>query len=49
MFQIKAMYKITTHIFCSVVFFFKWCSLWDNLEKYFRAEQCHRWQYGACA
>ena len=33
------MYKTETHIFCSIILFQKSCHLYDNVEKYFRAEQ----------
>ena len=37
MFQTKVVEK--AHTFCSVSFFFrKWCRLWDNVEKYCRAD-----------
>jgi hypothetical protein len=39
MFQTKAVGKIKTHILCSVTFFWKSCSLWDNVEKYGAAGQ----------
>jgi hypothetical protein len=38
MFQINIVEKIKTHILCSM-FFKKSCCLWDNVEKYCRAEQ----------
>jgi hypothetical protein len=37
--QNKAVEKIKTHILCSVTLFRKSCRLWDNVEKYCRAEQ----------
>ena len=40
MFQRKLVEKIKTHIFLSVTFFpRKQCSLWDDVEKYYRARQ----------
>jgi hypothetical protein len=39
MFQTKVVAKIKTHILCSVTFFRKSCSLWDNVEKYGTAGQ----------
>jgi len=40
MFQTKVVYKIKTHILCSVTFFSrKSCRLWDNVEKYGGAGQ----------
>jgi hypothetical protein len=35
----KAIEKIKTHILCSVTLYRKSCRLWDNVEKYCRAEQ----------
>jgi len=39
MFHTKFVEKIKTHILCSVFFFRKSCSLWDNVGKYCRAGQ----------
>ena len=39
MFQTKVVEKIKTHISSSVNCFPKSYRLWDNMEKYFRAEQ----------
>jgi len=33
----------------NIFFFLKSCRLWDNEEKYCRAGEGHRWQYGVCA
>ena len=41
-FQTAVLEKIKTHILCSITFFIffrKSCRLWDNVEKYCRAEQ----------
>ena len=39
-FKQKFLEEITAHILCAVTFFFrKSCRLWDNVEKYCRAEQ----------
>jgi hypothetical protein len=35
----KFVQKIKTHTYYSVIFFSKWCKLWDNVEKYIRALQ----------
>jgi len=35
----KFVMDIKTHILCSISFFRKSCSLWDNVEKYRRAGQ----------
>jgi hypothetical protein len=37
-FQTKTVEKIKTHILCSITFFSKMYHLWDNMEKYGRAE-----------
>ena len=39
MFQAQFVEKIKTHILCSVTFFPKIVSLWDNVEKYCRTRQ----------
>jgi hypothetical protein len=39
MFQTKVVHKIKTHLFCSITFSPKSCSLWDNVEKYGTARQ----------
>jgi hypothetical protein len=39
MFRTKVVDKFKTHILCSVTLFRKSCRLWDNVEKYRRAEQ----------
>jgi len=36
MFQTKFVEKFKTHIFCSITFFQKSFSLWNNVEKYFQ-------------
>jgi hypothetical protein len=39
-FQTNAVEKIKTHILCPIIFFFrKWCRLWDNVVKYYKAGQ----------
>jgi len=42
MFQTKVVEKIKTHILCSITFFRKSCSLWDNVEKLRTAGAGHR-------
>ena len=39
MFQTKVVQKIKIHILCSVTFFRKSCSFWDNVGKYNKTEQ----------
>jgi len=40
MFQTNAVEKIKTRVLCSIVFvFLKSCHLWDNVGKYFTAEE----------
>ena len=45
MFQTKVVEKIKTHfvfynsLFYFILFYFKACRLWDNVEEYFRAGQ----------
>ena len=39
LFQTKVVDKLETHILCSITFFRKSWRLWDNVEKYTRAEE----------
>ena len=39
MFQAEVAEKIKTHILYSITFFRKFCRLYDNMEKYYRAGQ----------
>ena len=48
-FQANVVEKIQTHILCSIIFFRKSYSLWDNVEKYCTAGQATVNIMGACA
>jgi len=39
MFQTKVVEEIKTHVLSLVTFFRKSCRLWDNVEKYCRADR----------